>query len=182
MIVSPIMRSMNSTKLKYFEIRPSQTRNIKNFGRGSVDCPKITEDKSSKSRVQTPDATNHSHYRSTKMRGSKPASQHYCSNITTVSRREGRNLRLYFTTMTKTQSPEPTSHTKLDAKLEAHISTKGKVQTLPQWLNARLEARISTTEEPCVSVITALITAHVMRELTLIMECFQGTLLPLKPL
>ena len=74
------------------------------------------------------------------------------------------------------QSPEPASHTKLDAELEAHISTKGKVQALSQGLNARLEARVSTTEEPCVSVITALvigsITAHVMRELTPIMEHF----------
>ena len=41
---------------KYFEIRPSQPRNIENFEGGSVGCLKITEDKSSKSRVQTPDA------------------------------------------------------------------------------------------------------------------------------
>ena len=72
--------------------------------------------------------------------------------------------------MTKTHSPEPASHTKLDVELEAHISTKGKVQALPQWLNARLEARV------CVSVITALITgsitAHEMKELTPIKECF----------
>ena len=78
--------------------------------------------------------------------------------------------------MIATQSPEPASHTKLDAELEAHISTKCKVQVLPQWLNARPEARVSTTEEPCVLVITALITgsitAHVMRELALIMEYF----------
>ena len=78
--------------------------------------------------------------------------------------------------MAKTQSPKPASHTKLDAELEAHISTKCKVQVLPQWLNARPEARVSTTEEPCVSVITVLITgsitAHVMRELTPIMKYF----------
>jgi len=74
------------------------------------------------------------------------------------------------------QSTETVSHTKLDAELEAHISTKCEVQALPQWLNARPEARVSTTEEPCVSIITALITgsitAHVIRELTPIMECF----------
>ena len=46
---------------KYFEIRPSQPRNIENFGGGSVDCLKITEDKSSESRVQTPDTKRHSH-------------------------------------------------------------------------------------------------------------------------
>ena len=92
------------------------------------------------------------------MRGSKPASQPYYSSITTVPRREGRNPRLYFITITKTQSPEPASHTKLDAELEAHISTKCEVQALPQWLNARPEARVSTIEEPCVSVIIALIT------------------------
>ena len=116
------------------------------------------------------------------MRGSKPASQHYCSSITTVPRREGRNSGLYFTTTTKTQSLEPASRTKLDAELEAHISTKGKVQALPQWLNARLEARVITTEEPCISVITVhitgSITAHEMRELTPIKEYFLGTLLP----
>ena len=78
--------------------------------------------------------------------------------------------------MTKTQSPKPASHVKLNTELEAHISTKGKVQVLPQWLNVRLEARVSTTEELYVSVITVLITgsitAHVMRELTPIMEYF----------
>jgi len=63
--------------------------------------------------------------------------------------------------MTKTQSPNPASHTKLDAELEAHISTKCKVQALPQWLNARLEARVSTTKEPYISVITALMKEQV---------------------
>ena len=58
-------------------------------------------------------------------------------------------------------SPEPASHTKLDAELEAHILTKGKIQALPQWLNARLEAHVSTTEEPYISVITALITGSI---------------------
>jgi len=71
--------------------------------------------------------------------------------------------------MTKMQSPKPT-HIKLDTELEAHISTKCEVQALPQRLNARLEARVSTTEEPYISVITALITGsitvHVIRELT----------------
>ena len=74
------------------------------------------------------------------------------------------------------QSPEPASHTKLDAELEAHILTKCEVQALLQWINARPEARVSTTEEPCVSVITALIngsiTAYVMRELTPIIKYF----------
>ena len=89
---------------------------------------------------------------------------------TTTPRPEGQNPRLYFTITTKTHSPEPASHTKLDAELDAHIPTKGKVQVLPQWLNARLEACVSITEEPCVSVITVLIsgsiTAHVMREVS----------------
>ena len=78
--------------------------------------------------------------------------------------------------MTKTQGPKPASYIKLDAELVAHISTKCEAQALPQRLNARLEARVSTTKEPCVSVITALITgsitAHIMRELTPIMEGF----------
>ena len=77
------------------------------------------------------------------MQGSKLASQPYCSSITTVPRREGQNPRLYFTTTTKTQSPEPASHTKLDAELEA---------------------RFSTAEEPCVSVITVLITGSITDE------------------
>ena len=78
--------------------------------------------------------------------------------------------------MTKTQSPKPASHTKLNTELEAHILTKCEAQALLQQLNARLEARVSTTKEPCVSVITVVITwsitAHVMRELTLIIEGF----------
>ena len=97
-------------------------------------------------------------------------------SITTVPRREGRNRRLYFTTITKTQSPEPASHTKLDAELKAHISTKCEVQALPQWLNARPKVSVSTTEEPYVLVITVLITGsittHVMRELIPIIEYF----------
>ena len=76
--------------------------------------------------------------------------------------------------MTKTQSSKPASHIKLDAGLEAHISTKCEAQALPQRLNVRLHILI--TEEPYVSVITALvtgsITAYVIRELTPIMECF----------
>ena len=72
--------------------------------------------------------------------------------------------------MAKTQSPKPASHIKLDAELEACVSTKREAQALPQQLNVRLEARVSSTKEPYASVITALITgsitAHVMRELT----------------
>jgi len=125
-----------------------------------VDCLKITEDKSSESRVQTPYArliiaTATAPRREgqnsclnitamTKTRGSKLVFQHHCSSITTVPRREGRNPRLYFTTMTKTQSLKPAPHIKLDAELEAHISTKYEAQALPQPLNARLEARVST--------------------------------------
>ena len=40
---------------KYFEILPSQPRNIENYGGDSVNCPEITKDKSSESRVRTPD-------------------------------------------------------------------------------------------------------------------------------
>ena len=46
----------------------------------------------------------------------------------------------------------------------------------------RLKARVSTTEEPCVSVITVLITgsitAHVMRELTPLWSIFRGQFYP----
>jgi len=88
--------------------------------------------------------------------------------------------------MTKTQSPKPAPHIKLDTELEAHISTKCEAQALPQRLNARPEARVSTTEEPCVLVITALITgsitAHEMRELNPLWSIFRGHFYPLKPL
>jgi len=62
---------------------------------------------------------------------------------------------------TKTQNLKPASHVKLDAEFEARVS-----QASPQWQNARPKARVSV------------ITAHVMRELTPIMEHFYGTLLP----
>ena len=128
-----------------------------------VDCLKITEDKSSENKVYIPDerliiatcvnAKTQSmklapqHQYSTKTRGSKPASQLHC------------NL--------KTQSMKPAS---------------GRVRNprLPRFRvgiqNARLEARVPTTENLYVSVITALITgsitAHVTRELTPIMKGF----------
>ena len=52
---------------------------------------------------------------------------------------------------------------KPDAELEARVS-----QVLPQWENARLEARVSVI----TALITGSITAHVMRELTPIMKNF----------
>ena len=83
MIVSPNEKYELNQSLKYFKICPSQQRNIKNFGGGSVDCPKITEDKSSESRVQTPDAG-------------------LIIATAVASRREGQNPRLNITAMTKT--------------------------------------------------------------------------------
>ena len=67
--------------------------------------------------------------------------------------------------MTKTQGPKLASHIKLDAELESHISTKCEAQALPKRLNASLEARVSTTEEPYVFVITALITVSILENL-----------------
>ena len=148
--------------------RPSSNRHVilwSTFMHGIIycnnylGCLKITEDKSWKSRIQTLDvrliiATNAGPRREgwnqrlnitarTKTRGLKPASQHYCG--------------------AKTQNPKPASHVKLDTELEIRVS-----QALLQQQNARLKT--------CVSVITVLIsrsiTAHVMRELTPIMECF----------
>jgi len=88
--------------------------------------------------------------------------------------------------MTKTQSPKPASLIELDAGLEAHISTKCEAQALSQWLNARLKARVSTTEEPYVFVITALITgsitAHVVRKLTPVMAGFRKQFTPETPI
>ena len=144
---------------KYSRICPSQPRNFKNFGGGSIGCLKITKDKSSKSRVQTPDAE-------------------LIIATTTTPRRKGRNPRRSLTVVASLQYQEARvktrvstlpqwpgrrahAHTKLDAdpRARAHtkldISTKGKVQALSQRLNA---SRVLTTGEPCVSIITALIT------------------------
>jgi len=126
---------------KYFEICPSQPQSIENFGGGSIDCSKITGDKSSENRVQTPGArliiaTSVVPRR----RAWKPR-----LSITAVPRRrawkprlsitavptQGSNPCLYFTAMTKTQGPKPASNIKLDAKLEAHIPTKCEAQALP---------------------------------------------------
>jgi len=52
---------------------------------------------------------------------------------------------------------------KLNAELEVRIS-----QVLPKQQNARLRARVSVV----TALITGSITAHVMRELTPIMEYF----------
>jgi len=91
MIVSPIMRSPKfSQSPKYFEIRPSQPRNIETFGGGSVGCLKITKDKSSKSRGQTPDAGLIIAITAAPRReGRNPR-----LSIIAAPRREGRNLRL----------------------------------------------------------------------------------------
>jgi len=79
----------------------------------------------------------------TKTLSMKVASQYYCS--------------------TKTQSPKPASHVKLDAEFEARVS-----EASPQWQNARPKTRISVI----TALITGSITAHVIRELTPIMEYF----------
>ena len=99
-------------------------------------------------------------------------------STTVVPGRKGGNPRLYLTAMAKTQSLElasqasmqypdteidAPSHMKLNAELAVRIS-----QTLLQWQNARLKARVSVI----TALITGLIIAHVMRELTPIMECF----------
>ena len=57
---------------------------------------------------------------------------------------------------------------KLDAELEARVS-----QASPQWQNAGPKTHVSVI----TALITGSITAHVMRELTPVMECFYGTLL-----
>ena len=52
-IVSPVLRAVLLRKKspKYFETRLSQLRSFENFRGGSVDCLKITEDKSLENRV-----------------------------------------------------------------------------------------------------------------------------------
>ena len=101
---------------KYFKICPSQSWNIENFGGGSIDCPKITEDKSSESRVQTPDT------RLIIATGAAP-------------RCEDRNS-LPFTVMTETQSLKAASQHHCSTKMQSlkaasqhHCSTKARVET-----------------------------------------------------
>jgi len=75
--------------------------------------------------------------------------------------------------MTKTQSLKPAPHIKLDAELEAHISTKCEAQALPKREARSLRFNYRGTLHLCyTAIITASIIAHVMRELTLIMEDF----------
>ena len=81
---------------KYFKIRPSQPLNIENFGGGSVGCQKITEDKSSKNRVQAPNTG-------------------LIIATTTTPRRKGRNPRLSLTAVASLQYQ--------DTRVETHVST-----------------------------------------------------------
>ena len=76
--------------LKYFKIHPSQPRSFENFGGGSVGCLKITEDKSSDSRVHILDV------RLIKIIDVIPRRRAWNSrlNIITMPRRRARNSRL----------------------------------------------------------------------------------------
>ena len=106
------------------------------------------------------------HRYNTKTRGLKPASQLQCNNqdaarsprpyISTVPRCEGQSSRPSCIVITKTQSLKPASGRVRNPRLARF--------GVSSW-NARLEARVPTTEK--LWVITALlagsITAHVMR-------------------
>ena len=99
------------------------------------------------------DATRSPHQYSIKMRGSKPASWYHCSLKSQILKHA-----TWHHCSLKTQSLKPVSGRVRSPRLvEFEIGI---------W-NARLEARVPTTEKLCVSVITVLITgsitAHVMR-------------------
>ena len=135
---------------------------IWDFGlRPCVDCPKITEDKSSKSIVQTPDArliiaTSAAPRREgwnprlniitmTKMRSMKAR-----LSITAVPRRESQKLRLCFTAMAKTQSLKLASQSSmqyLDAEPEARVSREAWRRT---W-SSRFSSVTSTTKREAQS-------------------------------
>ena len=167
----------------YFSVEP----------RHIVDCLKIIKDKSSEDKVYILDerliiATRIiTRCRVWNLR----------LNISTVPRREGRYPRPSYTVNIKTQSIKPTSQYQYSIKtrglkpasqLHCNLKTQsmkpasGRVRNprLARFRigiqNTRLEARVLTTEKLRVSVITALntglITAHIMRELTPIMEGF----------
>ena len=92
----------------------------------------------------------------------KPTSQHHCS--------------------LKSQSLKPATRHHYNLKTQSLKFASGRVQILrPARFkvsnqNARFKDHVLTIEKLCVSVITALITgsitAHIMRELTSIMEYF----------
>ena len=104
MIVSPITRSMNSTRVQSISKPVPVNRRIsKNFGGDSVGCQKITKDKSSKSRVQTPDAG-------------------LIIAITTAPRREGQNPRLSITAAPRREGQNPRSLQHQDARVETRVS------------------------------------------------------------
>jgi len=179
---------MRSSKLfiLYWDVEKATLRCpliMKNLQRSSVDCLKITEDKSSENIVYTPDARLIiATCVMSRRRAWSPR-----LNISTVPRREGRSSRPSCTVMTKTQSSKPASWHHCSAKTRGskpasrhHCNLKtqslkpasGRVRN-PRLVrfgvgiqNVRLEARVPTTEKLYVSVITALITgstAHVMR-------------------
>ena len=148
---------------KYFEIRPSQPRNIENFGRGSVGYLKVTKDKSSEGRVQTSDvgliSTLRQHQDARVETRVSASLQHQGA---AASRRKGRNPR-------SLQYQDTRVETRVSVSLQHQdVRVKTRISVLLQHQGARAETR--------VSVITALvigsITAHIMRKLTPIMERF----------
>ena len=99
----------------------------------NVGCLKINEDKSSKSRVQTPDAG-------------------LIKAITAIPRREGQNPRPRITAAPRCEGQNP----------------RLSISVLLQQHGARLKSRVSVI----TVLITGSLTAHVVRELTPIMEHF----------
>ena len=104
MIVSPIMRSMISTRVQSIS-KSVPVKNIENFEGSFVDCPKITEDKSSESRVQTPDARLIIATSAVPRHSLKAASQHHYSTDAELESRISASLQYQ------------------DARVETRIST-----------------------------------------------------------
>jgi len=100
-MASPVLRACCQKKSrKCFKTRPSQPRSFKNFRVGSIDCLKITEDKSLDSRVHTSDA------RLIKAINATPKYRarrlHPC--ITTMPRHKARNPRPSITVMSRCEA------------------------------------------------------------------------------
>ena len=115
--------------------------NIENFGGGFVGCLKITKDKSSKRRGQTPDAG-------------------LIIAITVASRREGQNPRLSITAAPRREGQNPRLN------ITAAPRREGRNSHLCITAAPRRETRVSVI----TVLVIGSIAAHIMRKLTPIME------------
>ena len=106
------------------------------------------------------------HHCKAKTRGSKPASQHHCKAKT-----QGSKPASQLHCKAKTRGLKPTTQQISTPASQYHSNAKTQgsrpASSIISMAKRRAQAHVSTAEEPCFSVITALITGssttHVMR-------------------